>query len=95
MSHKSLYTYSRIYPRLKDLRELSIRIAIDAGNYLYHHHLATLYPEPDDKEMYIRQHIYSSEYQDVVNRIYDWPPEDCKRGYPTPVLERLSMEDEE
>ncbi|VDO18595.1 unnamed protein product [Heligmosomoides polygyrus] len=112
VSHKSLYTYSRIYPRLKDLRELSIRIAIDAGNYLYHHHLATLYPEPDDKkitidritttsqsfpfqEMYIRQHIYSSEYQDVVNRIYDWPPEDCKRGYPTPVLERLSMEDEE
>ncbi|VDL75703.1 unnamed protein product [Nippostrongylus brasiliensis] len=94
VTEKSLYTYSRLYPRLKDIREISIKIAIDAGHYLYHHGLATLYPEPDDMEMYVRQHIYSCEYQDSVNRIYDWPEGDAKHGYPTPKLERLSMEDE-
>lgn len=29
--------------------------AFQAGNYLYHHHLATLYPEPDDKVHFFRR----------------------------------------
>ncbi|KAK6058735.1 malic enzyme, NAD binding domain protein [Cooperia oncophora] len=86
--------YSRLYPRLKDIRELSIKIAVAVAKYLYHHNLATLYPEPHDIELYIRQHIYTSDYQESVNRIYDWPAADAKHGYPIPKLERKSMEDE-
>ncbi|PIO58823.1 malic enzyme, NAD binding domain protein, partial [Teladorsagia circumcincta] len=94
VTEKSLEKYSRVYPRLKDIRELSIKIAVIVGKYLYHHNLATLYPEPHDIEMYIRQNIYTADYQETVNRIYDWPAADAKHGYPTPKLERKSMEDE-
>ncbi|KAK6015353.1 malic enzyme, NAD binding domain protein, partial [Ostertagia ostertagi] len=49
VTEKSLNTYARLYPRLKDIRELSVLIAIDVGNYLFKHNLATLHPEPEDK----------------------------------------------
>ncbi|KAK5985985.1 Malic enzyme [Trichostrongylus colubriformis] len=77
-----------------DIRELSIKIAVTMGKYLYEHNLATLYPEPHDIELYIRQHIYTTDYQETVNRIYDWPAADARHGYPIPTLERKSMEDE-
>ncbi|KAK5978132.1 hypothetical protein GCK32_019603, partial [Trichostrongylus colubriformis] len=46
VSEKSLNDYARLYPRLKDIRELSVKIALDIGNYLYENDLATLHPEP-------------------------------------------------
>ncbi|XGW08057.1 hypothetical protein V3C99_010854 [Haemonchus contortus] len=94
VTEKSLQKYVRIYPRLKDIRELSIKIATAVGKYLYHHNLATLYPEPHDIELYIRQHIYSTEYEETINKLYEWPASDLKQGYPVPQLERKSMEDE-
>ncbi|EYB99171.1 hypothetical protein Y032_0124g1201 [Ancylostoma ceylanicum] len=94
VTEKSLLTYARLYPRLKDIRELSVLIAIDIGNYLYKHNLATLHPEPEDKEMFIRQQIYSVEYDELINKTYDWPSKDMKHGFPVPVMERTSMDDE-
>ncbi|KAK6734222.1 hypothetical protein RB195_017792 [Necator americanus] len=91
---KSLFKYCRIYPRLKNIREISVQIAMEIGNYFYHHNLATLHPEPEDMEMYIRMNIYSSQYTDLINKPYEWPPQDSKHGFPVPLLERLSMEDE-
>ncbi|CAJ0605029.1 unnamed protein product [Cylicocyclus nassatus] len=94
VTEKSLQTYARLYPRLKDIRELSVLIAIDVGDYLYKHDLATLHPEPENKEMFIRQQIYSVEYEEVINKTYDWPVKDMKHGFPVPVIERSSMDDE-
>ncbi|KHJ91108.1 malic enzyme, NAD binding domain protein [Oesophagostomum dentatum] len=94
VTERSLQTYARLYPRLKDIRELSVLIAIDVGNYLYKHNLATLHPEPEDKEMFIRQQIYSVEYDELINETYDWPAKDMKLGFPVPVIERSSMDDE-
>ncbi|EYC12309.1 hypothetical protein Y032_0048g1720 [Ancylostoma ceylanicum] len=151
VSEKSLYKYCRLYPRLKNIREISVQIAMEVGNYLYHHNLATLHPEPDDmvrflslsvypnvevymcavrmcvsvadaekkfshkelpeyslltsriscfnsnpklQEMYIRMNVYSTDYTDVINKPYEWPPQDSKQGFPVPLLERMSMEDE-
>ncbi|KAL6735169.1 hypothetical protein Aduo_005635 [Ancylostoma duodenale] len=94
VSEKSLFKYCRLYPRLKNIREISVQIAMEVGNYLYHHNLATLHPEPDDMEMYIRMNVYSTDYTDVINRPYEWPPQDSKHGFPVPLLERMSMEDE-
>ncbi|VDM66683.1 unnamed protein product [Strongylus vulgaris] len=48
VSEKSLFKYARIYPRLKNIREISVQIAVEVGNYLYHHDLSSLHPEPDD-----------------------------------------------
>ncbi|KAK5970981.1 hypothetical protein GCK32_007237, partial [Trichostrongylus colubriformis] len=122
VTEKSLQTYARLYPRLKDIRELSVLIAIDVGNYLFKHDLATLHPEPEDKdmemgsqahyvthnpqerrasdsnhrthEMFIRQQIYSVEYDELINKTYSWPTKDMKHGFPVPVIERTSMDDE-
>ncbi|KHJ79334.1 hypothetical protein OESDEN_21021 [Oesophagostomum dentatum] len=94
VTQKSLEKYARLYPRLKDIRELSVHIAIDIGNYLYENNLATLHPEPEDKEMYIRSQIYTVEYDELINKTYDWPAKDSKHGFPVPVLPRASMDDE-
>ncbi|KAK6055366.1 malic enzyme domain protein [Cooperia oncophora] len=94
VTERSLHTYSRLYPRLKDIRELSVLIAIDVGNYLFKHNLATLHPEPEDKEMFIRQQIYSVEYEELINKTYSWPTKDMKHGFPVPVMERSSMDEE-
>ncbi|VDM76348.1 unnamed protein product [Strongylus vulgaris] len=94
VSDKSLENYARLYPRLKDIRELSVLIAKDVGNYLYEQNLATLHPEPENKDMFIRQQIYSVEYDELINKTYDWPAKDMKHGFPVPVIERSSMDDE-
>ncbi|WKX96426.1 hypothetical protein Q1695_012681 [Nippostrongylus brasiliensis] len=94
VTEKSLYEYSRLYPRLKSIRELSIKIAVEVGDYLYKHNLATLHPRPEDMEMFIRQHVYSIEYQELINKTYDWPAKDAKHGFPVPVLRRSSMDEE-
>ncbi|KAK6737759.1 hypothetical protein RB195_020080 [Necator americanus] len=94
VSVKSLEEYARLYPRLRDIRELSVHIAIDVGNFLYENNLATLHPEPEDKEMYIRSQIYSVEYDELINKTYDWPAKDSKHGFPVPVLPRSSMDEE-
>lgn len=66
----------RIYPKLKEIRELSIKIAIRIADECYANGTANLYPEPKDKEMYIRSQIYDVEYEDIINRSYEWPASD-------------------
>ncbi|PIO54883.1 hypothetical protein TELCIR_23742, partial [Teladorsagia circumcincta] len=45
-------------------------------------------------EMFIRSQIYSVEYDELINKTYDWPAKDAKHGFPVPVLPRSSMDDE-
>ncbi|KHJ83855.1 malic enzyme, NAD binding domain protein, partial [Oesophagostomum dentatum] len=44
---KVIEKYGRLYPRLSNVRELSVQIAIDVGEYLYEKNLAMLYPKPE------------------------------------------------
>ncbi|VDK48743.1 unnamed protein product [Cylicostephanus goldi] len=53
VTEKSLNKYSRIYPRLKNIREISVQIAVEVGNYLYKQDLSSLIPEPDDMVGYV------------------------------------------
>ncbi|KAK6737776.1 hypothetical protein RB195_020086 [Necator americanus] len=94
VSEKSLNEYSRLFPRLKDIRELSVKIAVDLGHHLYENNLATLHPKPGDMEMFIRQQIYSYEYEPLINDTYNWPEKDMRWGYPVPELTRASMDEE-
>lgn len=75
-------TQGRIYPKLREIRELSIRIAIRLADVCYNDGTANLYPEPKDKEMYIRSQIYNVEYDELINKFYDWPPEDMVTYWP-------------
>ena len=83
----------RVYPRLKEIREISIKIAIRIAQECYKDGTAKLYPEPEDKEAFIRSQIYSVEYEDLINKTYDWPMQDMKHGFPVPLVRRDSMDD--
>uniref|UniRef100_A0A0K0E7M1 Malic enzyme n=1 Tax=Strongyloides stercoralis TaxID=6248 RepID=A0A0K0E7M1_STRER len=75
-----------IYPSIEDVREISIKIALRIGEACYKDSTACLYPEPKEKELYIRSKIYSPEYDDIIYRTYDWPKEDTVKGFKTPIL---------
>lgn len=79
-----------VFPRLQDIREISIKIAIEIANYAYEIGTARLYPRPEDMEKYIRSQIYSTHYDELINATYDWPAEDMKHGFPVPVTRRES-----
>lgn len=44
--------------------------------------------------MFIRQNLYSVEYDELINKTYEWPAKDSKHGFPVPVLRRTSMDEE-
>uniref|UniRef100_A0A1I7YUY6 Malic_M domain-containing protein n=1 Tax=Steinernema glaseri TaxID=37863 RepID=A0A1I7YUY6_9BILA len=83
----------RIYPRLKEIREISIKIAVQIAEECYKNGTAMLYPEPEDKEAFIRAQVYSVDYDELINKTYDWPAQDMKHGFPIPPVRRVSMDD--
>ncbi|XP_071819248.1 NADP-dependent malic enzyme-like isoform X1 [Apostichopus japonicus] len=63
----------RVYPPLADVREVSVKIATQVGEYGYNHGIASLYPRPSDMESYVRQRMYSYDYEAFDPNFYDWP----------------------
>lgn len=54
---------------------------------------AKLMPRPKNLEIYIRSQIYNVDYDELINKTYDWPEKDMKHGFPVPVVRRDSMDD--
>jgi len=52
----------RIYPALKNIREVSIQVAIELVKYLYDSKLATQHPQLSDVEAFVRSQLYSTHY---------------------------------
>lgn len=44
-------------------------------NYAYRHNIASVYPEPKDKEAFVLSHIYSPDYDSFTLDTYAWPQE--------------------
>lgn len=42
-------------------------------SYAYKHNIASVYPEPKDKETFVLSHIYSPDYDSFTLDMYDWP----------------------
>ncbi|XP_071956093.1 NADP-dependent malic enzyme-like isoform X2 [Antedon mediterranea] len=63
----------RVYPPLKDVREVSVKIAVRVAEHAYATKAASLYPEPEDKETFVRSNMYSYEYESFEPQFYDWP----------------------
>uniref|UniRef100_A0A8C3R994 Malic enzyme NAD-binding domain-containing protein n=1 Tax=Cyanoderma ruficeps TaxID=181631 RepID=A0A8C3R994_9PASS len=63
----------RLYPPLGSIREVSLKIAVKIVDWAYKQGLASWYPEPADKETFVKQHIYSSDYDSFVFDDYRWP----------------------
>ncbi|XP_003640618.5 NADP-dependent malic enzyme, mitochondrial isoform X1 [Gallus gallus] len=63
----------RLYPPLNSIREVSFKIAVKIVNWAYKHGLASWYPEPADKEAFVKQLVYSPDYDSFVMDDYTWP----------------------
>lgn len=63
----------RLYPPLSTVREVSTKLATRIVEYAYEKGLATTYPEPPNKEDFIRRHQYSLHYGTFVPPTYPWP----------------------
>ncbi|MBN3318191.1 MAOM protein, partial [Atractosteus spatula] len=68
----------RLYPQLSNIREVSIRIAVKVVEYLYANGVAFHYPEPLDKDGYIRSKVWNTEYDSFLPDIYEWPESAAK-----------------
>uniref|UniRef100_A0A915CKZ2 Malic enzyme n=1 Tax=Ditylenchus dipsaci TaxID=166011 RepID=A0A915CKZ2_9BILA len=77
----------RIYPRIEEIREISIKIAVALGEESYKDGTAKLHPRPEDLEMYLRLHTYKLDYDQLQNDTYDWPQEDMTSKCPIPPIE--------
>ena len=62
----------RLYPPLSSIPEVSLRIAVDLAEHMYRQGLASAYPEPDDKEEYIRSFLYNTEYDSYMPVMWKW-----------------------
>ncbi|ELK00428.1 NADP-dependent malic enzyme, mitochondrial [Pteropus alecto] len=63
----------RLYPPLGTIRDVSLRIAIKVLDFAYKHNLASYYPEPKDKEAFVRSLVYTPEYDSFTLDSYAWP----------------------
>jgi len=51
-----------VYPPLTKIREVSIQLAIELTKYMFAEKLATVSPEPEDKNTFVRSQLYSPEF---------------------------------
>ncbi|XP_054638742.1 NADP-dependent malic enzyme isoform X2 [Dunckerocampus dactyliophorus] len=63
----------RLYPPLSSIREVSLMLAVKIVEYAYEHNIATLRPEPSDKEAHVRSLVYTTAYDDFSADSYCWP----------------------
>uniref|UniRef100_A0A4W3INW2 Malic enzyme n=1 Tax=Callorhinchus milii TaxID=7868 RepID=A0A4W3INW2_CALMI len=61
-----------LYPHMSNIHEVSIRIAVKVS-FLYSNKMAFQYPEPKNKEEYIRRKLWRTDYESFLPDVYDWP----------------------
>ena len=71
------YAVGRMYPPLSKIRDCSLRIAAEISEEAYKDKTASVYPEPEDKEEWIRNQLYVYDYDNVsaLPPRYSWPEE--------------------
>ncbi|XP_048351202.1 NADP-dependent malic enzyme isoform X1 [Sphaerodactylus townsendi] len=68
----------RLYPPLTTIHDVSLKIAVKIVEDAYRNNTATFYPEPEDKEAFIRSQVYSTDYESFLTDSYSWPKEAMK-----------------
>lgn len=61
-----------LYPPLSAITECSIQIAVKVMEYAYKEGLASVKPEPADKEAFIKSQMYDLNYSSSVPEVYQW-----------------------
>ncbi|XP_078398442.1 NADP-dependent malic enzyme [Cetorhinus maximus] len=68
----------RLYPPLNTIRTVSLAVAVKIAEYAFRNGIASLYPEPEDKESFISSLIYNTDYDEFLTDSYTWPEEASK-----------------
>jgi len=70
----------RLYPPLASIRDISVKIAAKVAREAYQEGKASTYPEPSDKEAFIREQLYDYNYDDTpaLPTLYKWPQDTQK-----------------
>uniref|UniRef100_A0A3B4YSB2 Malic enzyme n=1 Tax=Seriola lalandi dorsalis TaxID=1841481 RepID=A0A3B4YSB2_SERLL len=63
----------RLYPPLSNIREVSIQMAVKVVEYVYAKGMAFRYPEPVDKDSFVRATVWNTNYDSFLPDTYDWP----------------------
>ncbi|KAM4597497.1 NAD-dependent malic enzyme, mitochondrial-like, partial [Polymixia lowei] len=63
----------RLYPPLSNIREVSVQMAVKVVEYVYAKGMAFRYPEPVDKNRFVRSTVWNTNYDSFLPDIYDWP----------------------
>jgi len=63
----------RLYPPLASIQDVSLKIAVQLAEDAYKTGTASLYPEPEDKEAFIRAQLYDPSYSSPLPETWDWP----------------------
>jgi len=69
---KEDFAVGRLYPNLERIKEVSIKIATKVAEEAYKDGMASTYPEPADKEAYIRTLLYNYDYDGQTNLPNTW-----------------------
>ncbi|CAF0732875.1 unnamed protein product [Brachionus calyciflorus] len=77
VSEEDLST-GRIYPPMKQIQDVSVKIATEVSKYYYSVGMASLYPKPECLETHIRNQLYDTTYQSYVPSTWSWPEEHLK-----------------
>ncbi|XP_065927261.1 NADP-dependent malic enzyme [Magallana gigas] len=62
-----------VYPPLSGILKVSTDLAIGLINFAYKHKLAYHYPEPEDKETFVKSYQYDMNYKSFEPATYNWP----------------------
>ncbi|KAJ6638214.1 NADP-dependent malic enzyme [Pseudolycoriella hygida] len=62
-----------LYPPLETIRDCSLKIATKVMEYSYANGLASVRPEPKDKESFIKTQTYDLTYPSAIPSVYSWP----------------------
>ncbi|KAJ8682861.1 hypothetical protein QAD02_018653 [Eretmocerus hayati] len=62
-----------LYPPLNSIQNCSIKIAVKVMDYAYTKGLATVHPEPDNYEEFIKAQLYDTNYSSSIPPVYPWP----------------------
>uniref|UniRef100_A0A3Q2QTQ2 Malic enzyme n=1 Tax=Fundulus heteroclitus TaxID=8078 RepID=A0A3Q2QTQ2_FUNHE len=63
----------RLYPPLSNIREVSVQMAVKVVEYVYANGMAFRYPEPLDKNGFVRATWWNTDYDSFLPDTYDWP----------------------
>lgn len=63
----------RLYPPLSSIQDVSLKLAARIIEFAYKNNMASLRPEPSDKEKYLKSLVFSTDYDEFAVDSYRWP----------------------